>query len=381
MQNIFAYTHCKQANYNLAKDLLKENFAPDLNSMEPIAPEVLKANKDTALQLFENGYQERNLKLAEGVPGDLIVTVKNSIEYYYQQVKKDFDFLRGRMLSGVEEIYRKYLLLLLLPVELSDKERKDIEDKHLKLKKLNKTTDDSVPNLYENKILSIIRNNDDFQLEVIRHKADWKGEDDLGKQFFKELAKEADYQNYAIKRGISFEEDKEFLLWLYKNFVFKNPIVNASLEEDDMSWGENKTTVKSMVVKTIKGIQEDNEDFELVTLSSNWEDDKEFFIDIYNQTIENDKKYEELIAGKTKNWDIERIAALDKIILKMALNEMIHFPSIPVKVTINEYIEISKQYSTPKSRQFINGILDVLAEELQKEGIIKKSGRGLLDNK
>lgn len=218
-------------------------------------------------------------------------------------------------------------------------------------------------------------------MEVIRHKADWKGEDDLAKQFFKELTKEVDYQNYASKRNLSFEDDKEFLLWLYKSFVFKNPIVNASLEEDDMSWGENKTTVKSMVLKTIKGIQEGNEHFELVTLSSNWEDDKEFFIDIYNQTIENDRKYEELIAGKTKNWDIERIAALDKIILKMALNEMIHFPSIPVKVTINEYIEISKQYSTPKSRQFVNGILDVLAEELQKEGIIKKSGRGLLDNK
>lgn len=125
MQNIFAYTHCKQANYNLAKDLLKENFAPDLNSMEPIAPEVLKANKNTALQLFENGYQERNVKLEEGVSGDLVVTVKNSIEYYYQQVKKDFDFLRGRMLSGVEEIYRNtYFFCYYLSSYQIKKERK-----------------------------------------------------------------------------------------------------------------------------------------------------------------------------------------------------------------------------------------------------------------
>ena len=103
--------------------------------------------------------------------------------------------------------------------------------------------------------------------------------------------------------------------------------------------------------------------------------------DIYDYTVDNEEEYEGIISNKSKNWEIDRVALTDKIILEMAVAEMINFPSIPIKVTINEYIELSKLYSTPKSKQFVNGILDVLSEELKKEGKIKKSGRGLLDNK
>jgi N utilization substance protein B len=200
------------------------------------------------------------------------------------------------------------------------------------------------------------------------------------KQWYKELIKDPDIEKFNAVKNKSFDDEKNLILHVVKKFIFKNELIKAYLEEQDQNWGENRTIVKSMVSKTVKAIEEE-EDFELVSLSSNWEEDKTFFKHIFDQTIENDKYYEEIIARKTKNWDIDRIAALDKIILKMALNEMINFPSIPIKVTINEYIEISKNYSTPKSRQFINGILDVVAEELQKEGVIKKSGRGLIDNK
>ena len=102
---------------------------------------------------------------------------------------------------------------------------------------------------------------------------------------------------------------------------------------------------------------------------------------MYDDTLDEEDQYEELIDEKAKNWDIERIATTDRILLKMAIQEMVNFPSIPVKVTINEYIEISKKYSTPKSKQFVNGVLDVIAVDLQKEGVIRKSGRGLIDNK
>ena len=119
----------------------------------------------------------------------------------------------------------------------------------------------------------------------------------------------------------------------------------------------------------------------LPEIAMNWEEDKEFFENIFNFTITNGVSNKVLIAEKTKNWDIERLAFTDKIIISMALAEMVHFPSIPVKVTINEYIDISKTYSTPKSKQFVNGLLDVLAKELTEKGQIRKSGRGLLDNK
>jgi N utilization substance protein B len=136
-----------------------------------------------------------------------------------------------------------------------------------------------------------------------------------------------------------------------------------------------------MVLKTFKNVTSDDSNLQLSVLSNNWEEDKTFFEKLFQITVQKGKEFDNLIADKSKNWDIERIAIMDKIILKMAITEMIHFPSIPIKVTINEYIELSKKFSTPKSKKFINGILDVLSEELKEQGIIKKSGRGLIDNK
>jgi len=170
---------------------------------------------------------------------------------------------------------------------------------------------------------------------------------------------------------------------IFKNIIFKEKNLQSLFDEQDLNWVENKTIVKSLVNKTIKifGEPEGEEDVRLLDLSANWEDDKAFFEDLYYQTLQDDEKYEAMVATSVKNWDVERVALLDKIILKMALCEMHIFRSIPVKVTINEYIEISKLYSTPKSKQFINGVLDKMAQELTTKGDIRKSGRGLIDNK
>jgi N utilization substance protein B len=152
--------------------------------------------------------------------------------------------------------------------------------------------------------------------------------------------------------------------------------------ERDLYWQENKATLRSLVTKTIKTFDlESAEPYQLLELSKNMEEDIEFFQVIFDETIKKDKEMDQTIARRTKNWDLTRVDSIDRIILKMALTEMITFPSIPVKVTINEYIEISKIYSTPKSKQFINGILDVISNELTSEGVIRKSGRGLIDNK
>jgi len=120
---------------------------------------------------------------------------------------------------------------------------------------------------------------------------------------------------------------------------------------------------------------------ELQKLSLDWDDDKLFIDKLFKSTIELDGQHKQLIARNTKNWEVDRLALTDRVILEMAIAEMIHFPNIPVKVTINEYIELTKEYSTPKSKQFINGILDVISKTMKESGAIKKSGRGLLDNK
>ena len=153
------------------------------------------------------------------------------------------------------------------------------------------------------------------------------------------------------------------------------------MEEIDLQWSEDMGVIKSMITKTLKGITPDDQTLKLAVLSKNWEEDKNFFNNLLKYAIENDKDFAEIISGKSKNWDISRIAKVDKIILKMAMAELINFPSIPVKVTINEYIELSKNFSTPKSKKFVNGMLDVISADLQEKGIIRKSGRGLIDNK
>jgi len=154
------------------------------------------------------------------------------------------------------------------------------------------------------------------------------------------------------------------------------------LEEKDLNWAEDRKVIKGMLKKSIKSIVPgDTASMELVELSVNWEEDKIFLTDLFKHAAENDDAYEIIIAEHTKNWAVDRITVVDHIILKLAIAELIHFPSIPVKVTINEYIDISKNYSTPKSKQFINGLIDVMANNLQREGKVKKSGRGLIDNR
>ncbi len=162
----------------------------------------------------------------------------------------------------------------------------------------------------------------------------------------------------------------------------KNSLLTEYFGEQDLFWTENQKIVQSMVQSTVKSILESpEEDFKPALLSKNWEEDKIFFTDLFKKSIEEDERYESIIASKSRNWEINRLALIDKIILKMAICEMIHFYSIPVKVSINEYIELSKLYSTPKSRQFVNGLLDAISQDLLRKKIIKKSGRGLLDNR
>jgi N utilization substance protein B len=204
------------------------------------------------------------------------------------------------------------------------------------------------------------------------------------KEWFREYIKPSEsYQHYLKITQPTQTQDFEVLDDLLKKIIFKNEVILSFFSEKDLNWTENKAIVRSLAAKVLKNAASTElpTDEILPEIAINWEEDKEFFENIFNFTIENAMESKALIAEKTKNWDIERLAFTDKVIISMALAEMIHFPSIPIKVTINEYIDISKTYSTPKSKQFVNGLLDVLSKELMDQGKIRKSGRGLLDNK
>jgi N utilization substance protein B len=382
MQSIYAFKQAHQSNFHVTEDYIVETFAPDLTAPEVQDRAALDQKKKEALKLFAGSFPEGKYKEAEGASPEARTTVLHALNIYHNQVKKDLEHYRKVMVTEAENVYNLYLQVLLLLVELSDAvldEEKEKSRRHIK--PLPASPEEL--RLAANPVIETIRKSGALEKELIRRGVSWSGNRDFVKAFYRDvLKKDEAYIAYQQAPSVSFEDHHKIVMHIFKALILKEESAVAFFEEEDIKWEENKDIIKSMAGKTIKSVTEEDPDaLELAQLSANWEDDKEFFIDLYDLTLKDDLKYEGIIAGKVKNWDFDRIAAIDKIILKMALCEMFNFPSIPVKVTINEYIDLSKQYSTPKSKQFVNGLLDVMAAELTESGQIRKSGRGLIDNK
>lgn len=374
-------------SYYIARNSLRDVVAQKLEARYELDPAV----HDFADRPF---FEERKKKLGEvfltALDGgeiahpDLAADELNSVadfkRAYENEVASEHVAIRKNMLSEAKFIYRAYLKLLILPLELVflEKQEKEKLDRNVSVK-----NDEWHFNLLKNPVIDSLSSFEALQEEVINKKIDWKSDHDEVRHWYRDIIKKDEkYLEYQATKEPSFEEHQQILLYLFKKVVFKNEEFENYFTGKDLYWEENRISLRSMITKTIKGFEPElDQPFELLELSRNEEDDFDFFKRIFDETIKKDEQLEGIIAGKTKNWDLSRIAAIDKIIMKMALAEMISFPSIPIKVTINEFIEISKNYSTPKSKQFINGILDVLANELTSEGVIKKSGRGLIDNK
>jgi N utilization substance protein B len=266
--------------------------------------------------------------------------------------------------------------MLLLLVKLSDLTKEEYKIK-TERSKLNHQVAPYQFKFAENSVVQFMR--DDTELLQTIQKRRIRLDEDFVKTVYRHLKNLPAYTEYVEKAEANFADDKSICEEIIKNLFFKDDAVFTFFEEENINWEENKTSLRSMVLKTVKNLEE-HQTFSLSGLSKNWADDRSFFVDCYQLTLADEKKYEEFIIAHLRNWDMERIALVDKVILEMAISEMINCPSIPVKVTINEFVELAKNYSTPKSREFVNGILDVLAKDLTEKGVIKKSGRGLLDN-
>jgi len=386
MQAFYAFKQAEKSNYLLALDRINDIFVPDLNSMQKQDTRQLEGNRQLANLLFEEHYHQPNAAVSdENTSIEVLVAVTNAINYYHQQVKKDGQFYAKHMLAEVEKIYDRYLLILLLLIEMATMVKEEEENRQKKYLKAYTSFPGDLK-LYNNRIIRSLMTYKPLELEAIKRGLNWSQEQSLLRNVYNSVLKtDPDYLEYVKKAESSLEEDRKMVNHILKSLVFKQELLRNYFEEADMNWIENSVIIRSLLSKTIKLIEErDAEDgegaIELLALSMNWEDDRDFFLSLYQYTLDHDEAYEKLIVDKVQNWDTERVAMIDKILLKMAISEMVSFPSIPVKVTINEYIELSKLYSTPKSRHFINGVLDVIATDLINSGVIRKSGRGLIDN-
>ena len=380
-QNLYAYEQCKGSNLNLAKDFIRESFLPDLNSMEVQDKAALNRDAEEAVRLFDQNLESDQLLKSSDSSPKIKKVVLEALKQFNAANEKDRQFLLKNMIASAERIPQLFLTAIELLLAFAKHIEKDLEKKK-KLAGDQPFAFGNELNLAQNKVLLKIRESQSYRAAIARNNVHL---DDLEleiREWFRDYIKPSEtYQEYLQVADPSLEQDFEAADDLLKKIIFKNEVILNYFSEKDLNWTENKSIVRSLASKVLKNAATEPEADPVPEIAINWDEDKEFFQNIFNFTIENDSASKALITQKTKNWDIERLAFTDKVIISMALAEMKNFPSIPVKVSINEYIDISKTYSTPKSKQFVNGLLDVLAKELTDSGQIRKSGRGLLDNK
>lgn len=371
----YGYFSSKKANHQLAIEKVREAFSPDLNSMEAQDHETLKEKEQQAVELYVKNHFKSSDK-------EILEVLEGANEWYREQNIKDLKSYKKQLTDHAENIFNLYLRVLLLFVRLSDWVNREAIETAKNRPMAPKSNEDNLK-FYRNKVAELLRSDKDFDKSCKERKVSWGADEDFVETLYKDgLKKNNDYKAHIERnsKDLRFEDELKMAKIIFNELILNHPASIAQFEDLDISWFQNKKIVKSMVKFTLKSIEDKSDHFPFAPLAKNWEDDKSFYEKLFNLTIENDAEYEEVISSKTKNWDSERLSLTDKIILKLAMCEMEHFPSIPVKVTINEFIDLSKQYSTPKSKSFVNGILDKIKEEWIKEKRIKKSGRGLIDN-
>ena len=314
----------------------------------------------------------------------LRVKVLQLLFSYYNQVvykedKKKLQLEISKQLhQSILDIEKPYfeVISLLIVLKNINEEKKQIAKKEL----IKKST--SRFNLSGNRIINFLEKNTQIIDGLIKHKNGWNTKTEKIRNWYNVLLQEEFYKNYVTIEKPKFEEDFDFLQNLIVKFLFKNNDIQKSFEEENIFWNEDFLIIKSMIKKTLKTLNSSNfNTFATASLSEDIKDDIKFACSLFDCVIDNSTEYDGHISKYAKNWDIERISLMDRTILRMGIGEMVNFSNIPVKVSINECIDIAKNYSSPKSGKFINGLLDVISLNLLKENKIIKTGKGLIDNK
>lgn len=300
-----------------------------------------------------------------------------SIYAMHQHQSDNLDKEEKFLFQSIENTQNLYLLLLSALIEIKKKEEEYID---LASKKHLATKEERNPNLkfINNKVLVLLSESEALETALDDHNINnWKLNDDIILGLIDTIKESELYQNYMQKPVGSFEEDKNFIVDLYTEVIAPSDRLYDYLEDFKLTWVDDLPAINTLIVKQIKQLKGEHDTLVIPKVYKD-EDDKDFVKNLFRKTVLNELELSKEYIDKTPNWDVERIAEIDTIILKMAICELLKFPSIPSKVTINEYLEIAKEYSTPKSSIFINGILDNLVKEFTQDGKLKKSGRGLL---
>ena len=268
-----------------------------------------------------------------------------------------------------------YLMSLVIEIEKFAEERIEIGKK-----KHRPTSADLSPNtrFVNNQLIAQLKNNIPLNKYLETSKLSWIDQEDLIRKLYLSLIEQDYYIEYMEAAQNSYADDRKVVEDIFKYLILNNEDIESLLEEQSIYWNDDLDFVVSMILKTFKKFKEFSDERQALLPMFKDDEDRQFAKDLYRKVVLNHSDNEVLIKQHTVNWDIERIAYIDNLILELALTEFLYFPSIPTKVTMNEYIELSKYYSTEKSRNFINGILDKALKDLKKTDKIHKAGRGLI---
>lgn len=290
-----------------------------------------------------------------------------------QDLDKELKFLQ----NSANEMENLYLLLMALLTELHSLAVNQYE---VAQKKYLATPADKLlhQKMKDNELLSLIATNEMLQKAIAEAQINfWNIQEEYVRMLYKRIVESDPYQAYS-KQKASFEADKKFLIEIFEEFIAPDEGLYEYIEDYNLTWMDDFPIVNTFIVREFKNLRPNPPEKYFTPSLYNNSEEKDFLVDLLKKTALNDTKLKSFVEDKLTNWDKERVAVLDLIILKMAICEFLHFPSIPVKVTINEYLELAKEYSTAKSSLFINGVLNVVHKELSEKELIKKIGRGLL---
>ena len=290
---------------------------------------------------------------------------------YYKNSGKSIKAAEDEVFFSLSKSYDLYKFLLLLIVAVT---RYAADRISFNMRKVRPTASDINPNLkfVNNRLAAQIEANEELIKFSEKSKLDWVNYSDFLRRLLDTIVESDIYKEYMESSTSSYEEDRELWRKLYKNFIFNNEELDTLLEELSLYWNDDKAIVDTFVLKTIKRFEEEEGAMQKLLPEYKDDEDMEYAHKLIKATIQNADEYRNMMSESSKNWDMSRLAFMDVIIMQTALAEVTTFPQIPLSVTLNEYVEIAKYYSTPKSSSFINGLLDTITKKLKSENKINK---------
>lgn len=295
---------------------------------------------------------------------------------FFQHEKGDAAFFEKELFKSLDKIQELYLSILALMMDLHHVALMIIDESKNKHRP---NAEDLDPNLkfVNNSLLLSMVNNAELKTQIEKRKISWQNDHDVVRKIFSEIRNGQEYKTYLALGSAGPKEDREFIISIITEHLSENEVLISLFEEKNIHWADDTFVAFNSVIRNFEDF---SGTFKMQPLLKDEKDDLDFMSILFNKTIIYHQQFEELIGRHTQNWEVERIANMDMLLMEMALSEILYIPNVPVKASLNEYIDISKEYSTPNSKTFVNGVLDKIIAELKRENKINKTGRGLKEN-